>query len=91
MGKSYEYIHNVDFTKFDRNIWSDTSKLPSCSGFREVIIIKEKHGKDAEVVCAEWIPRDGYKQGDFWRYIAHNHKIKVDNSKILLWRSLDYL
>lgn len=66
--------------------WKTTDKLPSPSRSKKVLIIKEKHGEDVDVVFGWWMPCNGYTEG----YFEVNKQI-VPMETIYYYRTLDFL
>lgn len=66
--------------------WKTTDNLPSPSSSKKVLIIKEKHGKDVDVVSGWWIPWNGYTEGYF-----EVRGVKIPMESIYYYRTLEFL
>lgn len=87
MSKSYVLDRtDVNLFALKKQGWKSVRELPSVNSYQEVLLIKEKHGGDLEVITASWMPINGYTAGEF----QQRHYV-IDNSSIYLWRSLDFL
>ena len=64
---------------------------PSTNSFQNVILVREKHGKDVEVINGFWMPKNNYTEGDFFYYRGSTKPIKVELDRLFFWRSLDFL
>lgn len=80
---------DIDFKKLKEEGWKNPYvEMPSPTSYREVILIKRKHGGDVDCIVAGWYPTDNYKSGFFQ---SMNKDRKIEREQIYLWREVDFL